>query len=278
MPKISTLLFPQRRVAVSLFTAILLLAFSRFTIGQNPQANVCHMDSSGFCITEEIPSPPNSVPTPRTNLPVAPAILPQDKSTVTARPTELPKLEVEFHNGLLRIVAQNVSLKETLKAVSASTGAEIQCPVGALDDHVFVHLGPGTPQEVVPQLLKGSHLNYVMLSSTSEPGGMTRLIITRTTPDTNSDSSATLTSTSDGSTTTEIYGTFAIDADNASEGQATLQPATPTPNWVHHDGAVLSGEQLDQMQKAQIQQEQQQFAQQLQLERQRQQEQAGKQQ
>jgi hypothetical protein len=182
---------------------------------------------------------------------------------------------------LLKIIAENVSLKETLKAVSASMVAEVQFPVGALDEHVFVHLGPGKPQELVPQLLKGSHLNYVMLSSNSEPAGKTRLIITRTTPDPNSSGSTTVASASqEGVAAPEVYGTFAVDADNASVEATIPQPATATPDWAHHDGPAISGEMLNQMQKAQLEQEQQQFAQQLQLqqERQRQQEQASPQQ
>ena len=247
-------------------------------VGQNPQVNACHMDSTGFCITTEVSNSPAWAPNPGTNLAVDSTSIPKDKLAVAAQPAVLPKLEVEFRNGLLRIVAENVSLRETLKAVSARIVAEVQLPVGALDDHVFVHLGPGTPQEVVPQLLKGSNLNYVMLSSNSEPGGMTRLILTRTMPDSNSAGSTVLSSTNDGSTAAETYGAFEIDADNSSLGPTSSQPpttdgqsATPMPSWVHHDGAVLSGEQLDQMQKAQIQLEQQQFDQQLQQERQRQQ-------
>src|SRR5262249_34536667 len=146
MAKIPSLLLPRGKAAVSLITVILSLAFAPLSVGQNPHADTCHMDSSGFCITGEAPSSPASVPHTRISSTVESSSPPQDKSAVALHSPAVPKLDVEFHNGLLQIIAENVSLKETLRAVSARIVAEVQFPVGTLDDHVFVHLGPGTPQ------------------------------------------------------------------------------------------------------------------------------------
>lgn len=242
------------------------------------------MDPTGFCVTDEVTGSSGSVSMPRISSTVESANFSQNKSSGTGPPAALPKLEVEFHNGLLRIVAENITLKETLKAVSAHIMAEVQFPLGALDDHIFVNLGPGAPQEIVSQLLKGSGLNYLMLSSNENPGGMTRLILTKAAPDPNAASSITSASPSDDTAAVQVYGTFVVDPNTASEEPTNPQPApgaqsaTAAPNWVHHDSAVLSGEQLDQIQKSQLQQEQQQFAQELEQERQRQKEQGSPQQ
>jgi hypothetical protein len=257
----------KRRRDAFLLTPFLLMAFSQFMFGQNPQSDACHMDSSGFCINEDVPNPPLWVASPQSAPSPELRSTPQSNTTAAAISAAKPKLEVQFRNGLLRIVAEYISLRDILIAVSGQTGAEVQFPVGALGDRVFVHLGPATPQEVVTQLLKGSDFNYVILSSNTEPGGIARLILTRAASagHEGSPSSAVL---SNNATTPQLYGAgFSTDADSAAADLAPSPeqpPAVPTASWIHHDGAELSGEQLDQMQKAAIQQEQQQFAQQLQ--------------
>jgi hypothetical protein len=273
----------HKRIPPLPLTGVWLLACCGLMFGQSPQANQCHMDSSGFCLPDDTSSPPSWAPAAGTNLAAESISGPQarDKVNVPENPTIKSRLDIEIRDGLLRIIAEHVSLRDVLKAISASTGAEVQFPVGALEEQVFVHLGLGTPQEVVRELLKGSHFNYVILSSNSDPDGITRLILTRTATASNGSSSIAPTTLSNGGAP-GLYGEgFGTDADNASAGQLTPDPAnaqsgSSLPSWVHHDNAVLSGEQLDQMQKAQIQQEQQQLTEQLQQQkRQQEQDQAG---
>lgn len=259
-------------------TVVWVLACSSLMFGQSPTANMCHMDSSGFCLADDTPNLPSSAPVAGTDSAAGSISTPQDEAAAAEKPGIKPKLEIEVRDGLLRIVAEHVSLRDVLKAISASTGAEVQFPMGALQEQVFVHLGLGTPQEVVRELLKGSHFNYVILSSNSDPGWITRLILSKAATGSNGNLSTVPTRLSDGGATPAFYGAaFGTDADSASVGQITPEPATapasPLPSWVHHDGAVLSGEQLDQMQKAQIQQEQQQLIEQQ--KRQQEQDQAG---
>jgi hypothetical protein len=273
---------PLRKVILPLpLTAVWLLVCSSLMFGQNPQVDRCHMDSSGFCLPDDTSQPPTWAPVSGTNLAAESIPAAQGKLPVAENPAMKPRLEIEVRDGLLRIIAEHVSLRDVLKAISASTGAEVQFPMGALQEQVFVHLGLGTPQEVVRELLKGSHFNYVILSSNSDPDGITRLILSKASTAANSNSSTVPTTVSDGGAP-GLYGEgFGTGADSALAGQLTPDPATAgaqsassLPSWVHHDGAVLSGDQLDQMQKAQIQQEQQQFAEQLQQQK-SQQDQAG---
>jgi hypothetical protein len=258
--------------------AVWLLASSSLMFAQSPQAKLCHMDSTGFCLADDTPNSPSSAPLAGAD-PAAESIsAPQKKVPVAENAAIQPKLELEVRDGLLRIVAEHVSLRDVLKAISATTGAEVQFPRGALDEQVFVHLGMGTPQDLVRELLKGSHFNYVILSSNSDPGGITRLILSKKPAGSNGNSSTVPTAL--GEATPSLYGgAFETDANGSITPEAATgdpQSAPATPTWVHHDGPALSGEQLDQMQKAMIQQEQEQFAQQLQQQKhQQEQDQAG---
>jgi len=240
------------------------------------------MDSSGFCISGEVHNPPSWISNQHnTPSPEVPAV-PQGNASVAPTSAGQPKFEVEYHNGLLRVVAEHISMRDVLTAISGRTGAEVQFPAGALSEHVFVHLGPAPPQEVVAQLLKGSQFNYVILSSNSEPGGIARLILTRNQSTAHDAPSSSV--LSDTPNSPQLYGGgFTTEGESAgvdllpSQEPPTADPAStvPSANWIHHDGAILSGEQLDQMQKSTIQQEQQQFADQLKQQRQQQQEQGS---
>ncbi len=227
------------------------------------------MDSDGFCVAGAVQTSPRVSSAPQINV--------QVESSAALSSAALPtKLKVEFRNNLLRIDAENATLRDTLKAVSAHTGAEMQFPAGELQERVFVHLGPASPRDVVSQLLNGVPFNYVILSSTSEPAGITRLILSRTSVARESSAPDTPAMAATDTAMPQAYGAaFGVDPDApATEPLASQVPAagaSPVATWVHADGPKLSGEYLDQMQKAQIQQEQQQFAQQLQQQRQQQQ-------
>jgi hypothetical protein len=242
-----------RKTSLS-FAAVVLLVFSNLLYAQNSEPSACNMDSDGFCITGAVQDTPLSSPTRRNLQPVE------------LNPVQ-NKLQVEFHNDLLRIDAENVTLGDTLKVVSARTGAVVQFPVGALGERIFVHLGPGAARDVVTQLLSGSHFNYVILSSASEPQGITRLILSRgvsTRESPTSDAPALL---ANDPQATQLYGSgFGEDSGAAAEPPQEPGPAA-APVAMHADGSKLSGEDLDRMQKLQIQQEQQQFAIQLQQQR-----------
>jgi hypothetical protein len=254
-----------------LLAAVTLLVASRLACAQIAQPSVCNLDSTGFCVTgAPLPAPPL-------------ISLPQHRVPMESTPLPQTKLQVEFRNSMLRIDAENATLRDALKAVSARTGAEIEFPAGELNERIFVHLGPGSAREVVSQLLNGARFNYIILSSASEPLGITRLILSRVdhagespTPETpplrNSDLAAT-----------QVYGAgFSIDPSAEAEVMPPEKPVAiapdggnPVANRAQHQGSGLSGEDLDRMQKMQIQQEQQQFS--LQLQQQRQQEEGASQ-
>jgi len=85
--------------------------------------------------------------------------------------------KVSFSNGMLTIVAQNSTLGDILRAVRTQTGAAVEIPPNATE-RVVIHLGPGAPRDVLAALLNGSHFNYVMLGSPTNPAKVDRVILT----------------------------------------------------------------------------------------------------
>ena len=85
--------------------------------------------------------------------------------------------EVTYHAGQLSIVAHNSTLGDVLRAVRKETGAEVEIPAGA-NDRVVTDLGPGPARDVLAKLLNGSHFNYVMLGSPTDPMMIQRIVLT----------------------------------------------------------------------------------------------------
>jgi hypothetical protein len=218
-----------------------LLLFSSLALAQSSRPADCDANPRSMCVTGSLQSAA-SIP----------------KSTNSGQ------LQVTFRNGLLRIDADNSTFRDTLNAVVAQIGAALEFPAGQLDEPIFAHIGPAPTREVIAQLLSGSHFNYVILYSPSDPATVARLVLTGADQ---TAESATLVPASvpvPGAPTPELYGSgFSTDPDAPSVVEAVPdQEPAGTAAWVHHDGVKLSGEDLDKMQKLQINQEQQQLRQQ----------------
>ncbi len=89
-----------------------------------------------------------------------------------------PALEVSFRGGLLSISSNKANLSEVLFAIHQQTGAEIDIPAGAEQEQVVAEIGPAPASEVLAQLLNGSKFNFLILSSTSDPRSLDRVILT----------------------------------------------------------------------------------------------------
>ena len=86
--------------------------------------------------------------------------------------------EVTFRNGQLTIVARNSTLGDVLNQVRSRTGASIDMPASPSSDRVVGQFGPGAPRDVMAQLLNGSHFDYVMVGSPSDPSGLKKIVLT----------------------------------------------------------------------------------------------------
>lgn len=86
---------------------------------------------------------------------------------------------VQFANGLMSIHAQNATLSEILFQIQKTTGAEIAIPAGSEQDRVAADFGPGTPSEVMAELLTGTGLNFVVVGSEANPNLLRSVILSR---------------------------------------------------------------------------------------------------
>jgi hypothetical protein len=101
----------------------------------------------------------------------APAAPPPTLAQLPATPPQ-----VSFQGGQLTISAQNSTLGDILKAVRAQTGATIDLP-GTAPERVVGQFGPAPAREVLTSLLNGSHFNYLLLGSSTDPGALDRVIL-----------------------------------------------------------------------------------------------------
>jgi hypothetical protein len=97
--------------------------------------------------------------------------------SVPTPPPPKPALEVSFQDGLLSIASNKANLSEVLFAVHERTGAEIAIPAGAEQEVVVGEFGPAPAAEVLAHLLNGSKFNFLILSSSSDPRAVDRVIL-----------------------------------------------------------------------------------------------------
>jgi hypothetical protein len=84
--------------------------------------------------------------------------------------------QVSFQGGQLTIAAQNSTLGDILKAVRAQTGATVDFP-GNASERVVGNFGPAPARDVLASLLNGSHFNYLLLGSPTDPTALDRVIL-----------------------------------------------------------------------------------------------------
>jgi hypothetical protein len=97
--------------------------------------------------------------------------------SVEIPPATRPALAVSFRDGMLTINANKANLSEVLFAVHQRTGADIAIPAGAEQEQVVAELGPAPAPEVLSHLLNGSKFNFLILSSSTDPKVLDRVIL-----------------------------------------------------------------------------------------------------
>ncbi|MGC8549770.1 MAG: hypothetical protein ACP5M4_08720 [Acidobacteriaceae bacterium] len=96
---------------------------------------------------------------------------PQAPVSLANQPPAAATIQIE--NGQLTIHANNSALLQILQSISAQTGMKIQGSPG--DHRIFGTYGPGTPREVLSQLLSGFSFNYLLVGTA--PNGAPRQLI-----------------------------------------------------------------------------------------------------
>jgi hypothetical protein len=137
-----------------------------------------------------------------------------------------PRVILHFENGMMTIHARNATLSEILYEIQKVTGAEIAIPSGTEQDRVAADFGPGTPSEVMQQLLNGSGLNFVVVGSETDPNALKSVILTRNSGP--ADSPAAFAQTSVPVPAVEAPEPEQTDAATQQEDDSA-PPATPVP-------------------------------------------------
>jgi len=114
---------------------------------------------------------------------VQPQVQPAPAPTPTpAKPNPTPEQgpssppKVTFQDGQLTIEARNSTMGDVLNAVKQKTGAAVDMPA-ASSERVVGRFGPGSPRDVMAQLLNGSHYDYVLLGSPADPGALNKIVL-----------------------------------------------------------------------------------------------------
>jgi hypothetical protein len=85
---------------------------------------------------------------------------------------------VSYRNGQLTINVKNVTLSNVLQMVAQKTRSRIDVPPEDGGERIAVHAGPGSPDQVLAQLLKGSPFNFVIVHSPQHPEELQQVLLT----------------------------------------------------------------------------------------------------
>jgi hypothetical protein len=127
--------------------------------------------------TERVSAPPVSSDRNLGAQEAAPQTSPQANPTAAEHPT-VKAPQITYEDGQLTVIAENSSLSDVMKALRSALGADIDLPAGGVDQHIWVHLGPGPARRVLRDLLDGTEFNYVMQASDSDPDGIRSVLLT----------------------------------------------------------------------------------------------------
>jgi len=101
---------------------------------------------------------------------------PQLPTAAAQATTKAP--QVTYEDGQLTIIAENAALSDVLKALRSALGADIDLPAG-VDQHIWVHLGPGPARRVLRDLLDSTEFNYVIQASETNADGILSVLLTQ---------------------------------------------------------------------------------------------------
>ncbi|MGC2741619.1 MAG: hypothetical protein WA672_00425 [Candidatus Angelobacter sp.] len=84
---------------------------------------------------------------------------------------------VNYAQGQLTVVSQSASLGAVLKLISAKTGALIDLAPELQNEPVVAQIGPSGVREVMTALLDSPKIDYIIMGSGNESGGMERILV-----------------------------------------------------------------------------------------------------
>jgi outer membrane biosynthesis protein TonB len=158
-----------------------------------------------------------------------------------SRPYEMSPVppQVTFEGGQLTISAPNSTLADILSQVRARTGTKIDFPASAAQERVALQLGPGTPRDVLSQLLHGSPFDYFLLGSEQDPSAVTQIVLTR-----REAGPANTSATAAGNRPNQAP--VQSEPDEDAENETAVQPAQPQPLAQPTPGQTVPGQPAQQ--------------------------------
>ncbi len=77
------------------------------------------------------------------------------------------------------MVAEKAELGKVLQMLGSKTGASVEVAPEIAAEPVVAHLGPGTPTQIIGQLLDSAHLEYIVMGSDENGVGFKRIVVRR---------------------------------------------------------------------------------------------------
>lgn len=146
------------------------------------QAVPPRMRGGGGAEQQAAPAPPTPTPPVASPQPTQPAAPQQPQAAPAVAPSLLQQpaqeAQIVFAGDTLSIHADNSSLTAILRGFAAKSGMQVEGL--SSDERVFGTFGPGTPRDVLADLLNGTAYNLVLLGDLSN-GAPRQLILTPTT-------------------------------------------------------------------------------------------------
>lgn len=120
-------------------------------------------------------------PAPTAASPVQPAQgqgLVGPPAPIPPTPEQMPPSapRINYQNGLLTVESSNSRLLDILNGIRHQTGIQFE-GIQAATDRVAGKFGPAPPEQVLADLLQGSHFDYVMIGLPDSPESVQRVIL-----------------------------------------------------------------------------------------------------
>lgn len=124
------------------------------------------------------PTPaPAAQPVSSQPAPISIATVPAQVAQPVASSAPEPMAAVNYAQGQLTVVSQSASLGTVLKLISAKTGAFIDLAPELRNEPVVAQIGPSGVREVMTALLDSPKIDYIIMGSGNESGGMERILV-----------------------------------------------------------------------------------------------------
>lgn len=179
-----------------------------------------------------------------------------------------PPPVAQVAGGQLMIHANGQGFASVLHAVGTASGVDIEMPAESAVDPVFMNMGPVSAKEALIALMDGTKYNYVMMGSRSDPGIVTRLILSERSSATVGAPLVAAASEAAIASQSSVYGGQGFQEDAEAMNAASSPGQSPTnvpavipssvPTGINVDKLAAQsnktrGQVLDELQKQQLQ-------------------------